>query len=142
MDILSNILKIFGADNQQNNLLSTVAKLLSATNSNPAPSTPDPAQSTYWQLPDYQFANNPTQQQTQQVQQPPQQQTPQQQTPQQNNQQNFEAILQLVQILIQFLQNRKKETPPELQSTTPTPNIQQIEDSKIEKLKRTKIDLN
>lgn len=137
MDILSNILKIFGADNQQNNLLSTVAKLLSATNSNPAPSTPDPAQSTYWQLPDYQFANTPTQQQTQQVQQPPQQQPPQQ-----NNQQNFEAILQLVQILIQFLQNRKKETPPELQSTTPTPNIQQIEDSKIEKLKRTKIDLN
>ena len=132
MDILSNILKIFGADNQQNNLLSTVAKLLSATNSNPAPSTPDPAQSTYWQLPDYQFANNPTQQQTQQVQQPSQQ----------NNQQNFEAILQLVQILIQFLQNRKKETPPELQSTTPTPNIQQLEDSKIEKLKRTKIDLN
>ena len=132
MDILSNILKIFGADNQQNNLLSTVAKLLSATNSNPAPSTPDPAQSTYWQLPDYQFANNPIQQQTQQVQQPSQQ----------NNQQNFEAILQLVQILIQFLQNRKKETPPELQSTTPTPNIQQIEDSKIEKLKRTKIDLN
>ena len=132
MDILSNILKIFGADNQQNNLLSTVAKLLSATNSNPAPSTPDPAQSTYWQLPDYQFANNPTQQQTQQVQQPSQQ----------NNQQNFEAILQLVQILIQFLQNRKKETPPELQSTTPTPNIQQIEDSKIEKLKRIKIDLN
>ena len=132
MDILSNILKIFGADNQQNNLLSTVAKLLSATNSNPAPSTPDPAQSTYWQLPDYQFANNPTQQQTQQVQQPSQQ----------NNQQNFEPILQLVQILIQFLQNRKKETPPELQSTTPTPNIQQIEDSKIEKLKRTKIDLN
>ena len=132
MDILSNILKIFGADNQQNNLLSTVAKLLSATNSNPAPSTPDPAQSTYWQLPDYQFANNPTQQQTQQVQQPSQQ----------NNQQNFEAILQLVQILIQFLQNRKKETPPELQSTTPTPHIQQIEDSKIEKLKRTKIDLN
>ena len=132
MDILSNILKIFGADNQQNNLLSTVAKLLSATNSNPAPSTPDPAQSTYWQLPDYQFANNPTQQQTQQVQQPSQQ----------NNQQNFEAILQLAQILIQFLQNRKKETPPELQSTTPTPNIQQIEDSKIEKLKRTKIDLN
>ena len=110
MDILSNILKIFGADNQQNNLLSTVAKLLSATNSNPAPSTPDLAQSTYWQLPDYQFANNPTQQQTQQVQQPSQQ----------NNQQNFEAILQLVQILIQFLQNRKKETPPELQSTTPT----------------------
>lgn len=137
MDILSNILKIFGADNQQNNLLSTVAKLLSAPNSNPAPSTPDPAQSTYWQLPDYQFANTPTQQQTQQVQQPPQQQPPQQ-----NNQQNFEAILQLVQILIQFLQNRKKETPPELQSTTPTPNIQQIEDSKIEKLKRTKIDLN
>lgn len=137
MDILSNILKIFGADNQQNNLLSTVAKLLSATNSNPVPSTPDPAQSTYWQLPDYQFANNPTQQQTQQVQQ-----TPQQQTPQQNNQQNFEAILQLVQILIQFLQNRKKETPPKLQSTTPTPHIQQIEDSKIEKLKRTKIDLN
>lgn len=137
MDILSNILKIFGADNQQNNLLSTVAKLLSATNSNPAPSTPDPAQSSYWQLPDYQFANTPTQQQTQQVQQPPQQQPPQQ-----NNQQNFEAILQLVQILIQFLQNRKKETPPELQSTTPTPNIQQIEDSKIEKLKRTKIDLN
>ena len=132
MDILSNILKIFGADNQQNNLLSTVAKLLSATNSNPAPSTPDPAQSTYWQLPDYQFANNPTQQQTQQVQQPSQQ----------NNQQNFEAILQLVQILIQFLQNRKKETPPELQSTTPTPNIQQIEDSKIAKHKRTNIHLN
>ena len=126
MDILSDILKLFSSNSQDNNLVSVLSKLLSNQADTQQQASPPKPQNSYWQLPNYQYNDSPPQPQ------------PSQPPAQNNNQSSIETLLKLAQIVIQLLQNKKADTQDAPKVVTPP--VQIMEESKIEKLKRTKTD--
>ncbi|MBQ7603208.1 MAG: hypothetical protein IJU58_03635 [Clostridia bacterium] len=120
MNLLQNILGFLGQDNQQNNILSGIAKIFSS-NTQPPSQT---ANTNYYSLPTYNYEQPKT--------------TPSQNlTPTSQNQNNFESIIKIASILLEYLLTKRKNTekPPttvEVNNATTT----QSNNSQIEKLKR------
>ena len=94
MNLLQNLLNILNS-NEYSNLFSSLTKSFNER--------PTPQQTDYYSLPNYQTNLN---QQTQEIS-----------SLQQNNALNFETIVKIAGILLQFLSNRKqpKEEKPEIE---------------------------
>lgn len=119
MDLLQNILSFLGQNNQQNNILSGIAKIFSFATQAP----PQTTNNSYYSLPTYnyeQHQNNLSQNLPQAPQSP----------------NNWDNIVKIATILLEYLLNKKKnqektQTAVEVNNTTTQNN-----NSQIEKLKR------